>query len=273
MRGALAPFLLASLLFLGGCAGTLFEGDRSERLHWFPRYHTVEEGETLYSIAWRYGYDYPVVAEWNDIAPPYTIKQGQRLRVAPPSDFDPRGARAGRSRAGEGAFNARRQSDTESAGREEPASNVSSRPDRPSRASARPAPNERAVASAPTDIDWAWPTDGEVVRSFPPDASGKRGIAIAGGTGDPVRAAADGRVVYAGSGLIGYGQLIILKHDPVYLSAYAHNSRLLVDEGDRVEQGELIAEMGDSGTDRVQLHFEVRRDGRPVDPEAHLPGR
>lgn len=272
MRVAAVLFLLVALPLLGGCAA-LFQGDRHERMHWFPKYHTVQAGETLYSIAWRYGYDYPVVAEWNDIAPPYNINEGQRLRVAPPSEFDPRGARAGRSPPAEGAFDARRRS---AATAEEEAERVAAPTPQPSRSPgtmARPTPSERAVASAPSDIDWAWPAEGEVIRAFPPDASGKRGIAIAGSAGDPVRAAAEGQVVYAGSGLIGYGQLIIVKHDPVYLSAYAHNSRLLVDEGDSVERGEPIAEMGDTATDRVMLHFEVRRDGQPVDPEAHLPER
>jgi lipoprotein NlpD len=112
-----------------------------------------------------------------------------------------------------------------------------------------------------------------VIREFRGDGNGKKGIAIAGEEGDPVYSAANGRVVYAGSGLIGYGRLIIVKHDRDYLSAYAHNSRLLAAEGDRVEKGEEIAEMGDTGADRVMLHFEIREGGKPVDPRGHLPAQ
>ena len=121
-------------------------------------------------------------------------------------------------------------------------------------------------------MEWAWPASGAVVTSFD-EARGIKGLSIAGKVGDPVLAAADGRVVYAGSGLRGYGNLIIVKHNSTFLTAYAHNQTLLVKEDQAVRRGQKIAEMGSSDTDRVKLHFEIRRQGRPVDPAKLLPGR
>ena len=129
------------------------------------------------------------------------------------------------------------------------------------------------VAAAAPPSRWLWPTDGEVIRKFSQDTAGKKGIAIGGRKGQPVVAAAGGEVVYSGSGLLGYGQLIIINHNKNYLSAYAHNSSLLVKEGDVVEAGQQIAKLGDTGTDRAMLHFEIRHNGRPVDPLKHLPAR
>jgi len=244
--------ILFLTLLLAGC-GPGFVGDRTQQLHWHPRYHTVTEGDTLYSIAWRYGYNYKTVAEWNDIGPPYTIELGERIRVAPPAEFGARKAQArARGESGGGSSGA-----ASAAGG---ASSAASAPD-PARTPAGPPP------------EFVWPADGEVVREFRGDGNGKKGIAIAGEAGDPVRSAAAGRVVYAGSGLIGYGRLIIVKHDRDYLSAYAHNRRLLAAEGDRVEKGDEIAEMGDTGADRVMLHFEIREGGQPVDPRGHLPAQ
>ena len=139
---------------------------------------------------------------------------------------------------------------------------------------ATPAP---ATAAAPADsagadeISFVWPAQGTVVANF--DEARNKGVSIAGRVGDPVVAAADGRVVYAGAGLRGYGNLVILKHNNTYLTAYAHNQALLVREDQAVRQGQKIAEMGSSDTDRVKLHFEVRRQGKPVDPLNHLPRR
>jgi lipoprotein NlpD len=133
---------------------------------------------------------------------------------------------------------------------------------------ARPAEAASAAVSA---AGWSWPARGQLLARFQSNGSLNKGIDIAGQLGEPVRAASDGAVVYAGRGLIGYGDMIIIKHDETYLSAYAHNSRLLVKEGDQVKVGQVIAEMGSSGTDRVKLHFEIRRKGQPVDPLAYLP--
>jgi lipoprotein NlpD len=121
------------------------------------------------------------------------------------------------------------------------------------------------------DGHWVWPTRGRLLRSYQSSGRGKRGIDIGGHDGQPVKAAANGKVVYAGSGLVGYGRLIIIKHNENLLSAYGHNSKLLVSEGDQVRAGQQIAEMGSSGTSRTELYFEVRKDGKPVDPLRYLP--
>ena len=122
-------------------------------------------------------------------------------------------------------------------------------------------------------MHWQWPASGPILRRFDGEASGKKGISIGGTHGNQVRAAAAGRVVYAGSGLVGYGRLIILKHNDTYLSAYGHNRDLFVQEGAEVRAGQVIADMGSSGTNRIQLHFEIRRNGKPVDPLRYLPRR
>lgn len=135
---------------------------------------------------------------------------------------------------------------------------------------ARVDPQPKPRAGEPDRVDWAWPAPGRVVEKF---EGNNKGLAIAGRTGEPVLAAGDGRVVYSGSGLRGYGQLVIIKHNETYISAYAHNSRILVKEGQQVTRGQKIAEMGSSDADRTKLHFEIRRQGKPVDPLGHLPER
>lgn len=129
------------------------------------------------------------------------------------------------------------------------------------------------AASPDAAIAWQWPASGPILRRFDGEASGKKGISIGGTHGNQVRAAAAGKVVYTGSGLVGYGRLIILKHNDTYLSAYGHNRDLFVQEGAEVRAGQVIADMGSSGTNRIQLHFEIRRNGKPVDPLRYLPRR
>ncbi|MFZ5722617.1 MAG: peptidoglycan DD-metalloendopeptidase family protein [Pseudomonadota bacterium] len=200
-----------------------------------PEFHTVERGDTLYSIAFRYGLDFRQMAAANGIDEPYTIYPGQKVRLT----------------AGDVA---------------------AAKPAMPPVTTAT-APVAAPEPATPTLRGWQWPVGGKVVSSFNAASVGPKGIALAGNAGDPVHAARGGRVVYTGSSLVGYGQLVIIKHDDVYLSAYAHNSRLLVKEGDLVKAGDAIAEMGSSGTDRTQLHFEVRRNGDPIDPLQVLPRR
>ncbi len=211
-----------------------------------PSLYTVKKGDTLFSIAWRHYLDYKIVARSNGISPPYTIYPGQQLRL---SDF----AEA------------------------RPGSAVSRAPDK---ASTPRTPVKKPVASAPkkampvarhADYKWRWPATGEVVRGYTRNGTEHNGIDIGGAIGEPVRASAGGTVVYAGSGLAGYGKLIIVKHDGGYLSAYGHNSRILVKEGQQVKAGARIARIGDTGTDSPKLHFEVRRDGKPLDPMRLLP--
>ena len=143
---------------------------------------------------------------------------------------------------------------------------------KPAAKPATSAPTSRSSGSqVVANVRWHWPHSGTVIANFSSSGKVNKGIDIAGNPGDAVKAAADGAVVYAGRGLIGYGDMIIIKHDETFLSAYAHNSRLLVKEGDQVKVGQVIAEMGSSGTDRVKLHFEIRHKGQPVDPLTYLP--
>ncbi len=208
--------------------------------------HRVQPGESLYSIAWAYGLDYHVLAAWNHIRPPYTIYPGQVLRV--------RGLR-------------RPETGRPPAKRSAPArSPRAARARRP-----RHAPGRGRWHGRSSPLAWRWPVRGPLLRRYHPGGIGKKGIAIGGRPGTPVRAAAAGRVVYAGSGLVGYGRLIIVKHNDTYLSAYGHNRRLLVREGQRVRAGQVIATLGSSGATRPMLHFEIRRNGRPVDPLRYLP--
>ncbi|NIP74439.1 MAG: peptidoglycan DD-metalloendopeptidase family protein [Gammaproteobacteria bacterium] len=248
------PFLLMVLVSLSyGCGSSALAPvsdptDAAQRQRDAPRYHVVQKGETLYSISWRYGQDFRAVARWNGIANPYTIYPGQKLRVRPPAESNPRQRRAAAGSRGQ----------TTSPRSSSPKAEV---------------PRKKAVKRTDSTLKWSWPTQGRVLRDFDANEAGKKGIDISGRPGQPVLAAAPGEVVYSGSGLIRYGKLIIIKHNHTYLSAYAHNRALLVKEGERVRAGQGIAEMGDTGTDRTMLHFEIRRNGKPVNPLRYLPRR
>lgn len=199
--------------------------------------HVVRKGDTLYSIAFDAGLDYRAVARWNGIQSPYVITPGQRLRLRPPpGDRPPATVSRKRSRAA------------------------------PRQPEAAPRPPPSTISDG-----WLWPARGKIIRRFSRNDADSPGIDIVGNPGQPVKSAADGTVVYSGDGLRGYGQLIIVKHNETFLSAYAHNRKLLVKEGDRVRRGQPIAEMGATGTDRVKLHFEIRKQGTAVDPLKYLP--
>lgn len=245
----------------------------------------VARGETLYGIAFRHGLDYREVARWNGIAAPYTIYPGQRIRLRPPGSSQASSQAAAPARASSGAAQASRSSRPTAGGaRSTPAPAGQAAASTPSvPASAAPASRSATTAtgasSAPPPVAasgpvaWRWPADGELVGRFVAGESTRQGIDIAGQSGQEVRAAADGVVVYSGSGLVGYGELIIIKHTDEWLSAYGHNRRRLVEEGQSVRGGQQVAEMGRSGASRDMLHFEIRRNGRPVDPLQHLPRR
>ena len=206
--------------------------------------HVVRAGETLYGISFRFGLRYQDVAAWNGISDPYTIEVGQRLRLRPP------GSMPSSPRPGTGA--------TASATPPRPPATVPAPPVRPT----------ASIVGAPT---WRWPAQGQIIGRYVSGDQTQQGINIAGSAGQPILAASDGIVVYSGAGLVGYGELIIIKHSDEWLSAYAHNRRRLVVEGSRVKSGEVIAEMGKTGAIREMLHFEIRRNGKPVDPLAFLP--
>ena len=210
-----------------------------------PGYYTVQKGDTLTRIGLDHGQAWRDLARWNNLSNPDVIEVGQVLRVAPPGSAVESSGVVVRPVASSAAAPA------------------------PAQAAAKPASPSSATASE--DLGFAWPANGQVVQGF--DEAKNKGIDIAGKAGDPVLAAADGQVVYAGAGLRGYGNLIIVKHNNTYLTAYAHNQKLLVKEDQKVRRGDKIAEMGSSDADRVKLHFEVRKQGKPVDPAKFLASR
>ena len=214
-------------------------------------YHIVQKGETLYAIAWRYGMDYHDIARRNRIGPPYTIYVGQRLRI----DGARASAEATRTSPIQGPTSA-------SVTPGKPAKKTTSRTTRP-----KPPP---ASASA-SSLGWAWPLKGEIIAPFSLTGNPNKGIDIAGNVGAPVRAAAAGTVVYAGGNLRGYGKLVIVKHNDDYLSAYGNNRQIRVKEGDSVKKGQTISEVGTNNANVAMLHFEIRRDGKPIDPMQYLP--
>lgn len=243
-----------------------------------PNVYVVQRGDTLYSIAWRYGFDYRHLAAWNFIGEPYIIYPGQKLRLASPpkTASTPTTGRSPAPARGAAKRPITTRPETPATRPEVPANpeNTASRTTGGSRTTSGPSLKKRGKAAANKGGNvpvkrWHWPARGRVVTSF--YESGGKGIDIAGKLGQPIVAASNGRVVYSGSGLIGYGQLIIVKHNKRYLSAYAHNNKILVKEGDTVTGGQRIAEMGRSGSNRALLHFEIRRDGKPIDPIRYLP--
>ena len=207
-----------------------------------PGYYTVKPGDTLIRIGMDNGQSGRDIARWNKLDNPNLIEAGQVLRVVPPASEAPL-ARASAAASGTAA-----------------PMPVASAP-----AAAAPIPAPTAAEDA---ISFQWPARGNLISGF--DESKNKGLDIGGKAGDPVLAAADGRVVYAGAGLRGYGNLIILKHNNTYLTAYAHNQALLVKEDQVIKRGQKIAEMGNSDADQVKLHFEIRRQGKPVDPAKYL---
>ncbi|MBL10189.1 MAG: peptidase M23 [Acidiferrobacteraceae bacterium] len=216
----------------------------------------VREGDTLYMIAWEVGIDYRLIAKWNGLSSPYFIEEGKRIRLT-----QPRKMITNQSYSGSGSINDKLNESSDL-----PEENVISVKKRKSDGFI-PSKNKNE-----TGFDWLWPSEGEVINQFS-DIKGQNGIDIAFDEGSAVLAAASGKVVYAGAGLRGYGNLLIIQHDEIYLSAYAHNRRLFVEEGTFVERGKLIAEMGDTDAESARLHFEIRRNGEPVNPLNYLPPR
>ena len=225
---------------------------------------TVRKGETLYRIATRHGLSPLDVATWNGISAPYTIYPGQRLRLSAPADTP----RSGGSTA---STSPRPGTNTPSP---RPATGGTTAGTTTGTATKPPTPAPSVPAPPPSaPFKWEWPADGALLQRYAAGDPTRQGIAIAGNGGDPVRAAADGVVVYSGAGLIGYGELVIVKHDEQWLSAYAHNRARLVNEGQRVKAGERIAELGRTGAARDMLRFEIRYNGKPQDPLLYLPKR
>lgn len=310
-RLLLASFL--TLILLGGCAetprhapvsdrATSSRGAKARDSDWRPQTHKVQKGDTLYSIALEYGFDYKELAELNGISAPYRIRIGQSVRLPV--------AKAEETATAQPLKSAPPVAESKAVV-EVPSGSLLKTGPKPGKvpysvaaetappvvvakadvgAAKIPPPVEapKAVENKPVtvhneekkppqvsddedDTGWSWPTKGKVIATFNEGANIK-GVDISGKSGQPVLAAAAGKVVYSGNGLRGYGKLVIIKHNKTYLSAYAHNSQILVKEGQNVSKGQRIAEMGNSDADQVKLHFEIRRLGKPVDPLKLLPG-
>ncbi len=249
-------------------------------------YYTVRKGDTLLRIALDNGQNYRDLVTWNNLANPNDIKVDQVLRVAPPEDApgvrtaavvmppdttkippppkktEPKGDKKPYT---DGAMADLQGDGKPAASATKPVQVASAKPSAPAQ------PAAPAMSAEDRDVSWMWPSDGKVVAQF--DEGRSKGIDIAGRPGQQVLAAGAGKVMYAGSGIRGYGNLVIVKHSNGLLSAYAHNRAILVKEGQTVGKGQTIAEMGDSDSDTVKLHFEIRQQGKPVDPSKFLPNR
>jgi lipoprotein NlpD len=227
--------------------------------------HVVRKGDTLYSIAWRYGRDMKDLAKENGIKSPYVIIPGQKINLE--------------KRLSERKTDLKKTKTGSTRSR-----NVTKRKETIQK---RNNVTKNKKTKSINNIKWQWPHLGPILAKYSVSdssqsssrvrrSSGNRlnkGVDITGKQGSPIYAAADGEVVYAGSGLLGYGNLVIINHNETYLSAYAHNQRILVEEGQRIKRGRKIAEMGSSDSKQVMLHFEIRRNGEPVDPMKYLPSR
>ena len=243
------------MLALAGCSGralTWEPGDKQKSGYATESKYTVRRGDTLYSIAWRNRLDWRDLARWNGLADGGLIYPGQVLHLTPPAKFANTGAPS------------RTTGSTSNSGTSSPSG---------SKKTPVQAGGSSTTATGAKVASWYWPATGPVVSRFGDKDSQGSGLDIGGRIGDPVRAAAGGRVVYAGSGLIGYGKLIIIKHNDTFLSAYGHNRTLAVKEGDLVKIGQKVAEIGEGPGKKPLLHFEIRVDGKPVDPIRYLPRR
>jgi len=241
-KGRLAPMDDHSISGVRGTTRVLPGAENAGK----PGYYTVKPGDTLIRIGMDNGQSGRDIARWNKLDNPNLIETGQVLRVVPPAPDAP----------------VARVTTPSAAASPMPAASAPTQPVTP----VTPA----APSAAEDAISFQWPARGNLISGF--DESKNKGLDIGGKVGDPVLAAADGRVVYAGAGLRGYGNLIILKHNNTYLTAYAHNQTLLVKEDQVIKRGQKIAEMGNSDADQVKLHFEIRRQGKPVDPAKYLSG-
>jgi lipoprotein NlpD len=303
---AFISLLLAGLI--AGCGGpaTKARVEDQSRHYRYPASaeRVVVKGDTLYSIAWETGNDVRDLASWNRIGPDYIIFPGQKLKVREPDAASTRSSKSSRSLAGSSVYKVRKGDTLYSIARRASMSvaelaeingikspyllkpgqrlklETSTRPEKSSsrstKTAARPAQSKnrvkpRASALQQGRISWSWPVDTEVRRSF--GSGGIKGLEFRGRKGQTIQAAGAGKVVYQGDGLRGYGNLVIIKHNEDFLSAYAHCDSIVVAEGDMIKKGQKIATIGKTGTNNSKLHFEIRYRGRPVDPLKHLPRR
>ena len=262
LQGCLVTFLGAYLLGCSSNARAPVEDRNSRSPRVVPPVSTsqspykVQRGDTLYSIAFRYGLDFRKVAAANRIPAPYTIYPGQRIYL-----FE----------APVPAVAAKPSAASTKPAPKAPAAGTQAKPAQRKPSVSQPVarPTAPAAYAGAAVRQWRWPTRGAVTRRY--SSNVHKGIDIGGKRGDAIMAAAAGKVVYAGTGIVGFGELLIIKHNEQYLSAYGHNDRLLVEEGQVVKAGQTIARKGSSGTDTVKLHFEIRKEGKPIDPQRLLP--
>lgn len=291
MRRLLRSAIMSlAILWLAGCALTGYN----------PQAYTVKSGDTLYFIAWKYQIDFKQLAQWNQLSSPYTIHPGDRIFIHPPKNNRKiLTERPSSSSSALRRYTVRKGDTLYSIARKTPLSvtqiaslnnlkrpytiypgqrlslsgsglsNQSTSSTRKPRVP-RQQPGSQVVGQA-APSRWLWPTQGKVLKGFKGSDSVQQGIDISGRMGQTVRATAEGVVVYSGSGLVNYGQLVIVKHNETYLSAYGYNSKLLVKEGDKVKAGQAIANMGKVGQGDPLLHFEIRKHGKPINPLRHLP--
>ncbi|MEM7193694.1 MAG: peptidoglycan DD-metalloendopeptidase family protein [Pseudomonadota bacterium] len=252
IRAYIRSALVAITVLIGGCSQVAVPVIDKSPFRKIPPERVVKSGDSIYSIAWEFGLDFEKIALWNGLRKPYALKSGQRLRLRPPGTSTAQTSQPSAS------------SSTVVVSPLPAEDNAVESPPKP-----KPSPPESGAVPNRPPSQWNWPAKGKLVGRYSP-GKGRNGIQIVGQSGTPVLATAGGRVVYAGSGLRGYGNLIIIKHNNDFLSAYAHNDEILVKEGQSVSARQQIARMGNTGSDRVQLHFEIRRDGKPVDPLIYL---
>ena len=250
---------------------------------WRPQVYKVQKGDTLYSIAFNFGFDYHELAELNNIPNPAVIQAGQEIRLFPAA-----GAAAAvamhpaEAEVKSGplvvklAYSEQAVAQIEKGQAEPSAAEPKATVTPKAGTGAKPAvevkqtqPDVTVVAGTAQAVQWEMPASGKVIAAFS-ESDNRKGVDIAGKQGQPIFASAAGKVVYSGNGLRGYGKLVIIKHNATYLSAYAHNDKVLVKEGQAVAKGQMIAAMGSTDTDRVKLHFEIRKLGKPVDPAKYL---
>ncbi|WP_349431128.1 peptidoglycan DD-metalloendopeptidase family protein [Methylomarinum sp. Ch1-1] len=236
--------MIVTVLLLAGCAGAGNYAPVRSYYRDIPKaqkYYTVKKGDTLYAIGFRSGHGYRRLAAWNKLSPPYRIFVGQKIKL----------------------FKSKQKLRTS---KKKPSVNRGVAKTRnTSQKNLRISNDKKKVLK----LYWQWPIQGKILKSF--SQTGNKGIDIGGKLGQSVKAAAGGKVVYSGHGLVGYGNLLIIKHSSLYLSAYGHNRRLLVKEGQVVKKGQTIAEVGKAGGSQTSLHFEIRRKGKPVNPMRYLP--
>lgn len=269
-----------------------------QTLKFLPSTHKVEKGDTLYAIAWLYQIEHKTLAKWNNIKPPYVIHPNQKITLKPPkrkitkrkttakktppkkrktrtAKAKPKKTKKTKKSRTKTAAKTRRKTTTKTQTRKKTLPKKTAKTKRPKTAQKKTTTAKRKTTTKAKKKTayWQWPTTGKIIQKFSTKNIGRQGIDISGKKGQPIKATSGGKVVYSGNGLRGFGNLIIIKHNEKYLSAYAHNSKILVKEGTWVKKGQKIAEMGDTGTNRTKLHFEIRKYGKPVNPQLYLAKR